>query len=122
MKEKTAKKIVVASIIAIALGVIIGALILHKPQTECSRYGNEAIRILEKYKSFDIDAKEASKRLDDLRDTVYKKKSKATTEHEAHNLTMLWLALINIHRKIYYEGSATGYEVDEAITEIKRHL
>lgn len=82
-------------------------------------YGTEAVRVLEGYKSYQIDAKEAASRIDDLIDKVYADMNATTDSKQKHKLTMLWADLIGIHTKLYHYGRAAGYEVDEAIRKIK---
>lgn len=102
----------------IVLGII-AAQISPNYNSDLDKYGAEAVRILEKYKDFDIDAKEAAKRLDVLIDKVYKIKNNPKNEDEEHNSLMLWLDLSGINMKLNHYGSATGYEIDEAIRNIK---
>ena len=119
---KVNKKLTIAVGVLITLVVLIGAVKMNQPQKANSKYGAEAVRILEKYKSFDISANEASKRLNDLMKTVNDEKASVTDEAESHKLTMLWVDMMKIYQSLYYDGSATGYEVDEAINKINADM
>jgi len=116
--NKMVKRILIAVLALIGLVAIIS---YNTPNTDSNKYGAEAVRILEKYKSFDIDAKEAARRLDSLMKEVRTQKNAAKSEKEENKLSLLWLDLVSIHTKLYHYGTATGYEIDEAIKSIKEH-
>lgn len=116
--SKISKAILIAIIVAAGFALIVSANIHNYAP---NKYANEAVRVLEKYKNFDIDAKEAAKRLDSLMDEVKAEETHAKDKDEKHSFTMLWLELMSIHTKLYHYGSASGYEVDEAIQAIKKH-
>lgn len=116
--NKMVKRILIAVLALIGLIAIISC---NAPNTNSNKYGAEAVRVLEKYKSFDIDAKEAARRLDSLMREIRTQKSTTKNEDEQNKLSLLWLDLVSIHTKLYHYGTATGYEIDEAIKSIKEH-
>lgn len=103
----------------IAIVIVAASIYTNSKNSPVEKYRTEAVRILEKYKDFDIDSKEAAQRIGELRDEVYKEKSETKNVEEQHDLLDLWLDLLDIHTKLYHNGSATGYEIDEAIKAIK---
>lgn len=121
MKNKTIKIIAIKVGIVIALLIIIG-IAANTPKSVSNRYGSEAIRVLEKYKNFDIDAKETTKRIKDLMEIVEKEEKKEAEYVKKHRLTLLWMDLMSIHTKLYHSGSATGYEINEAINRVKKDI
>lgn len=116
--NKMIKRILIAVLALIGLIAIISC---NAPNTNSNKYGAEAVRVLEKYKSFDIDAKEAATRLNSIMKEVRTQKDAAKNEKEENKLLLLWLDLVSIHTKLYHYGTATGYEIDEAIKAIKEH-
>lgn len=115
--SKTTKYIIAAAIAIVSIIAIVAIAVI--PKNSGNIYGTEAVRVLEGYKSYQIDAKEAASRIDDLIDKVYADMNATTDSKQKHKLTMLWADLIGIHTKLYHYGRATGYEVDEAIRKIK---
>lgn len=122
MKDNN-KRIAIAVGIIVAIIAMIGLVAMTLPTSVKSKYGEEAVRVLESYKSFDIDAKEASRRIDDLADEVEKEMEKEPTDSkEYHRLLTLWLDLNSVHFDLYYKGGAAGYEIDEVIKKIKKDM
>lgn len=122
MKDNN-KRIAIAVGIIVAIMAVIGLVAMTMPANIKSKYGEEAVRVLESYKSFDIDAKEASKRINDLADEVRKEMEKEPTDSEKyHHLWNLWLDLNSVHFDLYYKGRVAGYEIDEVIKKIKEDL
>lgn len=116
--SKTTKYIIAAAIAIVSIIAIV-AIAVNLNSGSGNMYGTEAVRVLEGYKNYNIDAKEAASRIDDLIDKVYADMNATTDSKQKHKLTMLWADLIGIHTKLYHYGRATGYEVDEAIRKIK---
>ena len=85
-------------------------------------WGEEAIRVLGKYDDGDLNSEQASKLINGLMEVVYDAEAKETDPTLKQELTTLWLDLLNIENKLYFEGYATAQEVDEAIQRIKSHL
>lgn len=111
----------IAIVIAVVISILIFAAIIptNTDNSPLQKYRTEAVRVLEKYKDFDIDAEEAATRLDNLMDEVKAEQSNAKNHDEERRLSRLWQRLVSIHMKLYHHGSATGYEIDAAIKEIK---
>lgn len=112
----------IAKALLIAIIAIIGITIIVKttnPTDTPNKYANEAIRVLEKYKDFEIDAKEAANRLGNLMDEIRAEEAKTDSKKEKSKLSGLWLDMLSIYTDLRHHGTATGYEVDEAIKAIK---
>lgn len=121
MSKRTVK--IVMALIAIALVAIIAvAANYNTPKTLRRKWGEEAIRVLEQYNDNDINAEQTSKVINALMEMVYNAEAEETDQTIKQELTTLWLDLLNIENKLYFEGYATSQEVDEAITRIKSHL
>lgn len=122
MKDNN-KRIAIAVGIIVAIIAMIGLVAMTMPANIKSKYGEEAVRVLESYKSFDIDAKEASNRIKDLADEVEKEMEKEPSDSKKyHRLLTLWLDLNSVHFDLYYKGGAAGYEIDEVIKKIKKDM
>lgn len=109
-------KFILIAVIALA-GVLVIAMVNREPSLQ-DKFAGEAVRVLENYKDFKIDAKEAAARLDNLMNEVRAEKKNANREEE-RRLEALWLDLVSIHTKLYHYGRASGYEIDQAIKAIK---
>lgn len=108
--------------ILIAVIVIVGLILIKTvttPITQPNQYATEAVRVLEKYKDFDIDAEEAADRLGNLMDVIRAEEAKAENKKEKTKLNALWLDLVSIYTDLRHYGRAAGYDVDEAIKSIK---
>lgn len=114
--NKIAKALLIAIIAIIGISVIV---MNTNPITPPNKYATEAVRVLEKYKDFDIDAKEAADRLGNLMDEIRADEAKAENKKEKAKLNALWLDLVSIYTDLRHYGKAAGYDVDEAIKSIK---
>lgn len=120
--SKKAKTIIMA-LIAIALAAVIAvAANYNAPKTLRRKWGEEAIRVLEQYNDNDINAEQTSKVINALMEVVYNAEAEETDQAIKQELTTLWLDLLNIENKLYFQGYASSQEVDEAIQRIKSHL
>lgn len=123
MKEDKTKKMAIVVGIIVALLAIIGLIAMTLPQSAQSMYGEEAIRVLESYKNFTIDAKEAAKRIDDLADKIDKDMaSEPKDSKKYHRLWSLWLDLNSVYFELNYKSGVAGYEIDKAINKIKKDM
>lgn len=110
-------KFILIAIIALA-GIIVIAMANSEPSPQ-DKYAGEAVRVLESYKDFKIDAKDAASRLDDLMSAIRTEKQNTKGREDQRRLEALWLDLVSIQTKLYHSGKASGYEIDQAIKAIK---
>lgn len=120
--SKKAKTIILAVVAAALVGIIIIGVNFNAPKTLRRKWGEEAIRVLEQYSEDELNAEQTAKVINSLMEIVYTAEAEETDETIKQELTTLWLDLLNIENKLYFNGYATSQEVDEAITRIKSHL
>ncbi len=110
--------------ILIAIIVVVGLVLIKAATTPIispNKYAAEAVRVLEKYKNFEIDEREADNRLRKLMDEISDIKEKTKDKEEKTKMLNLWLEIMPVQSQLHHFGSASGYEVDEAIEAIKKH-
>ena len=110
-------KFLLITLIALA-GIFVIAKVTGDPSPQ-DKFAGEAVRVLENYKDFRIDAQEAAERIDDINKDVAAARKTAKTHDEENRLLGLSINLDSIYLKLHNYGKASGYEIDQAIKAIK---
>ena len=121
MNNKTAK-IITAIIVAALVAIFIIGVNFAPSKTPGQSLGTEAVRILEKYKSNNLDAETTNKIISGLMAKILELEEAETDSAKKQDLAVLWLNLLNISNKLEANGTATTYEIDEAEERIRNNL
>lgn len=110
--------LIVAGILAVLIVIAIGAT--HEPTWRGKNIADEAIKVLEDYKHFRINATEAKQKIGYLCDRVDSEYELDMPEKEKDAMLMLAIELSLTESHFILHRVPTNMEIDEDITAIKK--